>query len=350
MVLGPIGITHEALGFYGFRATPRSVKLLYEAALRWFKDLECPPHLMGTSYDKGNLIRFSRSAAKLARNGFTDVESFQIDSLPPGGENSLVARNLHLDFSLSYELLGINARSSLAALTRNSLLRMAEEAISIIHPEYGIGFQRDENLDPGLFIHGFPYNTPKTADDRKECSFIAGWGNWAKDAQPWQHGFLRDVYPRNFLTAAQLEARIDDATLQDWIQGAGDRGTVAPFAKNMLLWEVPEAEISRVRSILREARVIFDAPLYHRIYEETRDGRLLPNEEILRRLKDPNYVLEIAPAPNLSEEQVLRMVLGDAAAEDVRVLQVDKSGVQPGIRELSTEEVRKIPKRKKKKQ
>ena len=348
MPLGQKGIEHLALAFYGFAASAQVAEALYQRVLRWFDKLGCPPQLMATSFDSGKVISFKRSAAKVTKLGFAQLKHFALYSLPSDAKHELEGRNLYTTWDRDEQWFGISARTSIARHFSDSLLPIAKEVIETLQPQYGIGFRRDENLDPGLFILGRSYNTPDTADGEREGYFIEGWRYGIRSCA-WQYGFVRDVYPWSFLRPDQLAIPVQGQTLESWIRQRTDRGLLRPIARDTLLWEVPDQHIPVIRTALIDARAIFDGEAYHRIYYRAVDGRSVPKEEILRRLKDPNYVLQEAPALQLSADQVLRQVFDDAAAEELRVLHVNKSGPQPNVREVPTQELRRIQRSKKKK-
>jgi hypothetical protein len=349
---GKLGIEHSVIGFYAFNNTGGVAEALYRATLRWCDRLRCPPHIMGTSYDK-KLISFKRSNSKLEKIGFSNVEYFQLVSLPPDAKHELEGDNFQIVADFKRQTLTISARTSIASLTKGSLLPLAQEAADILQPEYGIGFHRDERFGPTFYVSGvgcFPasWKPPESEEEEEKMwAEIGGWGSYGLPNHVWQHGFIRSVYPWNFLTSSQLQEKIDGLTLERWIRKSPDHGTLTGFTNNMTLWEVPTQDIPRLKTLLEEAKIIFNARRYDDIYYEARDGQSAPPEEILRRLRDPNYVIEPdpCPPPPLSAEGVLRMVLGDTAAEEVRVLHVDKQGTEPAVQELSTEEVKRIQKK-----
>jgi hypothetical protein len=60
------------------------------------------------------------------------------------------------------------------------------------------------------------------------------------------------------LTQPHLSRRIGDDTLETWINKSSERGKLSPFARDVVLWEVQDEHIPKIRRELRRARAIFD--------------------------------------------------------------------------------------------
>jgi hypothetical protein len=110
---------------------------------------------------------------------------------------------------------------------------------------YAIGIQWDRGIIP-------------TGEAYEESRNVAAWMDTGMEESVWRLGIIRDVYPWNFLTAPQLDARVEGCSLREWISMDAQRGSLSAVSDTVVLWDVPEASIPEVRARLKQAHVLFD--------------------------------------------------------------------------------------------
>jgi hypothetical protein len=132
----------------------------------------------------------------------------------------------------------------------------------------------------------------------------------------YEAGFMRGIYPLNFLANISLERPIADTTLEQWIKRDPRHGRLSGLTDTTALWEVEDQQIAGLQQVLFEARIIFDCD---------RD------------------IVEDAPSelPVVTGGSALREVLEGFGipAGDVDVFKVEEPGK---TRRLSEAEVKKI--------
>lgn len=72
----------------------------------------------------------------------------------------------------------------------------------------------------------------------------------------WRDGFLRDVYPWNFLNGAQLAMPVSGLTLERWISQDATKGSLERFSSGLTLWRVAPKRIGAVRAALDQAKLL----------------------------------------------------------------------------------------------
>jgi hypothetical protein len=124
----------------------------------------------------------------------------------------------------------------------------AERFMGGVPGKYGFGMDWNR---PGSFA-GYAYGIEdfeSTGGDFFGTSDAGRWGNLylPNMSRLFDRPIIRDIYPVNLLTNAQLDRETRDGTVRDLILGHKDWGEVAPLADNWFLWWVPSREIDAVR-------------------------------------------------------------------------------------------------------
>ncbi|MFO0967235.1 MAG: hypothetical protein U0793_16855 [Gemmataceae bacterium] len=349
--------SHSVLAFYGCReVAPGAIGEILDLAIKWMAQVGCAPDLLGTNLNRG-LIRF-KAGEKKARDRSSDVDSFQLISLASGVRNRLEGTRCNICFqrrtAQKRSYLIVDYLSELASIGSTQLLEIAQEACATLKPSYGIGFHRSFDLGP--VAYGLAVEEGDAGEE--EGLRISHWGE-ALRYELFAYGLIRDVYPWNFLTLAQLSRKLGKQTFHEWICNDTARGSLSALTPDLHLWAVAERHIPSVRRALFEGEVIFD-------YDKHIQGALeafnvkgdLPDKaaekeffqawasktrEEMKRWFRAKYGCDRFSSPARSGEEILHDVLGSmgASPEDVRVLKVEKPGE---LRELSAEEVRRVKK------
>jgi len=262
-------ITREcvAYAFYGIQPEAEMLKSFYGELIEWFSSVECPPEKLGVDAPgfSSKLIGFARGHSRLCKLDFAQVESIEMYSLLPDAEIPLshwwATASISVDRTPTFVLA---ARCSVAMLEDCGLTRLIESCIRNLNPAYGIGYHRNHDEGPAFYAIGINYaQTPEqdaSASDERES--ISRWGDVGLVDEVYRVGFLRDVYPLNYLTEPQLTTRVGDQTLQEWISSSDSRGSLYDIENQMTRWKVPTDRIESVRGVLSEAGVIIDWPSY----------------------------------------------------------------------------------------
>ena len=313
-------VEHSGLALYGLDSTPGAVESVYRQCLAWLDRHACPPDKMSTSLDKSDkYLTFARSEKKLRAEGFDEVTSFDVASMAPGARDpgDGVRAEICYHSKDGSPCLVVSIQSAIVPLRSLGFKTIATEAISLTKSAYGIGYGRPFGLWPLLYGMSFPGGFVAYEESLR----ITGW-NGALDNKQYLRGFMRDVYPLNFLTKPHLEVKVHGTPFVDWVGQDTTRGRLSPLTDTVTLWEVEDEHIPAIREVLFDARVIYDY-----------------NRDTLG--KGPK-----APEPAISGEEALRRALDSfgMTAEDVDVFQVEAPGK---TRKLSDAEVKKITAKKK---
>jgi hypothetical protein len=263
----PVSAACSAVVFYGISLTAEAAESFYRALVDWFKELGYPPTRVGVTGGpadgRGKMASYARVEAKLGKAGFEGVEGFTIDTLP--------AKSTTFEYAVVGgcrtgigDVAWMIARSSLADLFPTSMLPLAFKVARELNPCYGVGFRQDGLLGPKeCYVNVVPWNHG---------------GQW----QAYNDGFLRDVYPWNFVSAFQLQVRVEGRTLEEWIHADPNRGRVSDFLGSLKLWEVEDDRQPAVRRRLQEANVVFDKDRYLARYDPE---SVQPRAEFLAALR-----------------------------------------------------------------
>jgi hypothetical protein len=256
----PISEECSSVAFYAIQPSPKAAEQFYRAIGKWFKDLGSPPDKISVAGPghSSKLVSFATGAAKLEASGFTEVVVAELVSTAPDakiwGRDYLLTASY--DARSGRLIADVVARSSLATLSATSMLPIARLLIQELQPAYGIGYVRSHRRGPELYASGVGRGLTLSAPDREEALRISRWCDGIAE-QVWRNGLLRDIYPWNFLTPPHLGTRVEGASLRDWISEDARRGSVSEMPNDVVLWEVPASSIPDVRTVLRDAHLIF---------------------------------------------------------------------------------------------
>lgn len=250
------------VAFYGIDPSPDSATSSYHTAVNWFNELGYPPDkisVLGPGYE-GSPTSFADVNERLQKTGFAGVTYWSIVSMTPDGSIPVSDYLLTADWSAEYSYALIAARSSLATLSHISMLPVVRRIVQDVRPTYGIGFKREHRLGPTMYAIGIceGLGIGLTGEAYEDARNISQWSDFGLVEQVYRTGLLRDVYPWNLLTRAQLARQVDGASLEEWVRQNASRGVLGTLCDAVSLWEVGEADIPAVRQALRLAGVIFD--------------------------------------------------------------------------------------------
>ena len=136
-------------------------------------------------------------------------------------------------------------------------------------PFYGFAYLRSSAFGPLHFALGVNYCPRLGAIDKAEGDRTT---NWLMDITsgsgpaPLVHrqGYLRDVFPVNFLSREHLEQPVDAQNLKDWIVGHSDRGYLQELAPGSHRWIVPDSAIPSIRATLHRNGVLLHSHMRRR--------------------------------------------------------------------------------------
>jgi hypothetical protein len=297
--------THDCIGLYSLRH-PRLDRTLYNQFLSWFARKGCSVDTIGLTPPFRTMRKFKRMVKKIEQLKLSETLGLELNCHAEGAKNQIEDCKLVVDLSVSEPSFAFSSRTDVYPRCEETL-DLLKPVIERFQPEYGIGFTRNFYHGPTFYVRGIGCNGRVSVEDEEN---LIGWFSYARKRFVWRHGQIRDVYPWNFLTAPQLNAKVGEATLRDWIGASPSRGILRPVTSDMLLWDVPESDIPAVRQVLWDAGVIFD---YHKIIDQ-----------------QTNWA---------TEEEVMQWALGGRKPEDVKVLKVEGGGK---ARELSAEDVERL--------
>lgn len=306
----------SVIAFYGFKLTSERRRILWNRLKAWFIDLGHEATFASLIIDgrTGQTKKLNRVEATLRENQFRSVTGFSLLHMP-GSRKDLFNTPLSAGYSDQRNgYIVLDADSAICDLSSPTFIDVSIAVARIANPAYGIGYRRRFGDGGAFYATGILMGpSATTAEQEFEEEQIAGWASHGMaEHQVYLKGELRDVYPLNYLTSAQLHAVVDNVTLEQWIKADAKRGKLRKVSAKMSLWEIADDRIPAVRSALWEAGRLFD----HRKYREE------------------------AP-PGWTAEDSLAAIIGDCPPRDLIIL--DGSG-----REIPTAEVEQKIKRTKK--
>jgi hypothetical protein len=256
-------LSHEAsvLALYGLHFSPDRAEACYRHLVEWFDSLGCHPDRSEVSGDgfSENVGVFDRFDNRLKRSGFEGVRGFSLYRLVPGGDIPGYDWSVNAEVYQQESYCIIGARSSIAPIPGDSMLSIGRTLIRDLSPVYGIGFRREMSLGPSLYAMGGCMGLQPWGAEKPEGDRIERWRTFGIEQRVYETGLLRDVYPWNLLTHLQLNQQIDGIPLGQWIEQDQNCGSLSVLVNNIWLWEVPEAQMRRVRLALGKAGIVFDA-------------------------------------------------------------------------------------------
>lgn len=258
--------TFFVTAFYGIFHNAKTVENYFNSTLRWFSSLGLRPDYLGASSDDkaGNVISFSRGSKRLIKNGFNNISSLEVYAAPMN--NKILWRDNTIAFDYEGNSNKLCAYMSVVNDIYNSnqesLNSIVEEMIAILKPEYGIGYHRPKAYGPGVYVYGVSVSPSEDAsfdgENYEESLRINRWSDIGMKRQVYKRGYLRDLYPYNYLTQVHLDRLVDGITLKTWIKQNLSHGTLKEMPQGLTLWSVLPENIPVLRKKLREMGVIFD--------------------------------------------------------------------------------------------
>jgi hypothetical protein len=252
-----------ALALYGVDPGAEAAERFYHCVVSWFRACGHPPSLLALDAPglSGDWAAFARADKRLRRRGFGGVTDISLVTMQPGGEIPVLDWLLTADWSAERPYAIVAAQGHIVPFESEGFRRLAEELVRLLRPGYGAGYHMPHRLAPDLYALGVRKKEPGEVlrgEAYEESRNIARWLNIGMKQTVWQSGILRDVYPWNFLTAPQLEAKVGRRSLRSWIRQEAQRGSLTDVTDAVVLWEVPEESIPQVRSQLKAAHLLFD--------------------------------------------------------------------------------------------
>lgn len=252
--------------------TPKTIEALYEESLAWIASHGRVPDKMSVSRpDKkeARYNRFDRTDSKLRKEGFEGIDSISLvvsDDLAYITDRDYEFNAL-IDFDRS--TLFLSTRVPVANIFEEPSQQHLRNMIRLGKPKYGYGFYRISRYESFFYTCGVPTAirpSEETPESRLEDSRITRWERAGANAKFWSNtkknvyeiGDMRDLYPWNYLTQPALTRKIQETTLQKWIEADRSRGELEPIDRLGCIWRLTEDEITANRDALIEADILFD--------------------------------------------------------------------------------------------
>jgi hypothetical protein len=202
----------------------------------------------GTGYS-GKLTKVgSRTHDKLVKSDFADVTVLSVAANPPGSEEP--SYDSFASASLSYvevnrELLAcVVVNEAFVKLCSPEYDELLRSQVELCRWDFGYGFSSSLERQPDFYILGLD-NGKLSADEYKSLS------NWYAMPGDVRAALLRDVHPYNLVNDNQLDAQVSDGvTLRQFAQRQPGCALTRLTDDGLYLWQVPDAEVARVRKIL----------------------------------------------------------------------------------------------------
>lgn len=199
---------------------------------------------------------FESAWRRLAKEGLDGVRAVYAYDLAPGGDLPVSHWRAFLDCSRDDAYYQLGAALEYKPGADAEILEFTESMVDVLSPKYGIGFFRPRKLGPAIYGIGLSAGLDLIGPEREEVARITRWGD-GMASRVYDQGYLRDVYPYNWLTEPQLARTVNNLSLGDWISHASNRGSLSKVGERHMLWTVPEADIEEVRSLLWDSGLVF---------------------------------------------------------------------------------------------
>lgn len=159
-------VTEDCIGFgfYSIRRDSSSLESFYGDLVKWFDEVACPPDRLAL-YGKGfggKPVGYSRANARLYKTGFNQLNGFCVFAMLPEGVIPILDWwiTAAVDFEMALKpYFAFAARTSVASLEEESVLRLMESCCQHLRPAYGIGFTRPHARGPWFYAAGMSYDT-----------------------------------------------------------------------------------------------------------------------------------------------------------------------------------------------
>lgn len=253
----------SVIAFYGIEHSAANAESFFDLSLRWFDAIGHKPN---TGYvTKGNKPRalpISKLANWRTNAKWDEITACGFDAVEPSGktqgypflttDDSSVLNGPHAEFV---------ANETLMSLDQLAMSQTIEEAVRLLKPAYGIGFVWEKRRGPSFYVVGIncgPAGHVAVGEEYEQNLRVCRWGDIGLKEQVYRLGYLRNVYPYNFLSQPQLDRAIDGIQLREWIAQDAGRGKLVSISENMFVWTVEPNRIQDVQQSLERAGIIFD--------------------------------------------------------------------------------------------
>lgn len=250
----------SVLAFYGLQFSATRVETSYYHLLDWFDSLGYhPDNLAVSGANFGEKYRpFDGTDRRLRQVGFEKVDGFSLCRVIPGGVIQGQQWCVSANVSSEYSLCSAGARCSIAPLPSETMLSVARGMVRDFTPAYGIGFRREMELGPMLYGMGLCMGLELWGPERAQAERIDKWYTRGIEKRVYEIGFIRDVYPWNFLTEPHLSRQVEGVSLRQWIEQDLNHGALSNLGESVWLWEVKDSQIAHLRSAMQGAEIVFD--------------------------------------------------------------------------------------------
>jgi hypothetical protein len=195
-----------------------------------------------------------RAYARAVKSGFADLAGVEfmanpLDSDAPAYDSFAIGR---LDyFEVNRELVACLAiNESFLQLHTKEYVALLRSQAQLCQWDYGFGFSSSVDKEPDYHILGL--DNGKLSPEEFESL-----NAWYAAPPEVRAASLRDVYPYNLLNETQLSARVGgDMTLHQFAQDEPGCSLTRLTDYGLYLWQVPDAEVDRLRKALRKSGVL----------------------------------------------------------------------------------------------
>jgi hypothetical protein len=252
---------YVAVAFYGKRANGSAASTCLKLLIRWFTELGYPANKIGLGRvgHRSKMLSFDR-VAKRIESGADDIVDFTLLSMKPGGKipltDSILEATVYTKAISPFAV--ISAHSAVLTLESDELCSISQQLIEHLAPEYGIGYRRPHRLGPAFYAMGIVEGLGLSDEEDEEALAISNWNSPGMDEHVYREGILRDVYPWNFLNESHLKHPVEGKPLAKWIGSNPARGKLIAFPRGLVLWQLEESQLTKVRRSLDAAGMIFD--------------------------------------------------------------------------------------------
>ena len=319
-------VNHWGFALYGFTRTAYPIGRLYEWVVDRFTQFGCDPDLSGGSFNGKSNGRYKsfRSYDRKVRNlKFAEMTSWSLLDIPDGLPDEIHGQDMYAVYSLRAKPLStffvLHMREQVLGNRHSEFMEMLRQACQMLSPLYGIVYTRPFHYGPSLYGMGMMENDDPFLDDENMNKWRAMMRNEA-------YTLLRSVYPYNVLSSIQLNIAFNDTNLENWIRASPKRGTFSPLTDTLTLWTVPEDRIRPVRDELWQAGVILDSK---RHFDDVMDEYHVNDNVVAEHYRTGIPIVKQPPGPGISEEEMLRRVLGSFGGPDSEVSKVKDGKLKP---------------------
>jgi hypothetical protein len=244
----------SALGLYKYNCDQLENQLFsrfYSTLLSQLESCGVTPTYIGAEGNgySGKLTKLGGPTHnKLVKSGFADITVLSITANPPGSDAP--SYDSFASASLSY--VEVNRELLVCVVVNESFINLhsveydnlLRSQVELCRWDFGYGFSSSVEKQPDFHILGLD-NGKLSAEEYKSLCI------WYAAREDVRTSLLRDVYPYNFLNETQLKAQVSDGeTLRQFVQRQSDCSFIRLTDYGLYLWQVPDAEVARLRKIL----------------------------------------------------------------------------------------------------